>query len=141
MSALNSNTHFGVYTVIFNKDKTHVLVIKKARGPYTGLLDLPGGTPLFDEQFEETLKREVLEETSLTITKAKQLGAFLALFNHNGQKLRHTGIIFSAQTVGTPKQDPDGEDSLGCFFLPISDVITNKTTPFVKEGVAKALSF
>ena len=60
-----TKTHFGVYG-IFKEDKK-ILLIKKARGPYTGLYDLPGGSQEAGESFEETLKREFLEETGLTL--------------------------------------------------------------------------
>ena len=53
--------HFGVYGVFL--EAAQVLVIRKSRGPYTGLLDLPGGTPEPDETHDQTLARELLEET------------------------------------------------------------------------------
>ena len=55
-------SHKGVYAII--KKNNQILVIRKARGPYTGLYDLPGGTPEDSETPEETLKREIKEETN-----------------------------------------------------------------------------
>lgn len=54
-------THFGVYGVVIRESR--ILVVRKARGPYTGLLDLPGGSPEPGESRQETLIRELREET------------------------------------------------------------------------------
>ena len=57
------HTHLGVYAIIRQNRK--FLLIKKARGPYTGMFDLPGGKIEFGETPEQTLVREVAEETGL----------------------------------------------------------------------------
>lgn len=54
--------HFGVYGLVFNHDQSKVLLVKKTRGPYTDLFDLPGGTPENGEDFPKTLEREFNEE-------------------------------------------------------------------------------
>lgn len=54
--------HFGVYGLVFNLDQSKILLVKKTRGPYTNLYDLPGGTPEDGEGFLETLEREFQEE-------------------------------------------------------------------------------
>lgn len=40
---------------------------RKARGPYLGLLDLPGGSPVPGESPEETLRRELIEERGVCV--------------------------------------------------------------------------
>ncbi len=45
-------THIGIYAIITTNNQ--ILLIHKSRGPYAGLLDLPGGRPEFSENFEET---------------------------------------------------------------------------------------
>ncbi|WP_010585737.1 NUDIX domain-containing protein [Schlesneria paludicola] len=54
------HTHFGVYAVVIQEFQ--VLTVRKARGPYTGLLDLPGGAPNPGETRDEALIRELREE-------------------------------------------------------------------------------
>ncbi len=56
--------HVGVYGVW--RQNGLVVAIRKARGPYTGMLDLPGGSPEPDETAMDTLKRELLEECGVT---------------------------------------------------------------------------
>ena len=62
-----TKTHFGIYGIL--KQNGKILLIKKVRGPYKGLYDLPGGSPETGETKEETLKRELMEETSLKVKK------------------------------------------------------------------------
>lgn len=52
--------HFGVYARIVRDGQ--MLCVKKTRGPYAGLLDLPGGRPEFAESWEDALRRELAEE-------------------------------------------------------------------------------
>ena len=60
-TGLRIKEHFGVYGVHVDADR--LLTVRKSRGPYTGLLDLPGGTPEDDESRSQTLERELTEET------------------------------------------------------------------------------
>lgn len=55
--------HFGVYARIVRNGR--LLCVKKTRGPYTGLLDLPGGRPEFAENWEDALRRELMEEVGV----------------------------------------------------------------------------
>lgn len=61
--------HFGVYGLVFNTEKTKILLVKKSRGPYTNLFDLPGGTPVAGESLIQTLYREFLEEVGVKPVK------------------------------------------------------------------------
>jgi len=63
------SVHFGIYGIVLNKDQDKILLVKKTRGPYKGLYDLPGGTPEKDESHDETLVREFLEEVGSQINR------------------------------------------------------------------------
>ena len=52
--------HYGVYGIW--RQSGLVVAIRKGRGPYLGMLDLPGGSPQPGEAAMETLKRELREE-------------------------------------------------------------------------------
>jgi 8-oxo-dGTP pyrophosphatase MutT (NUDIX family) len=58
--------HFGVYARIVEAGR--ILLVRKTRGPYAGLLDLPGGSPESGESWSQTLERELHEELGLTVT-------------------------------------------------------------------------
>jgi len=59
-----SSRHFGCYAVIMRENS--LLCVRKSRGPYKGLWDLPGGAPELSESLEATLRRELWEETGST---------------------------------------------------------------------------
>ncbi|TVQ85530.1 MAG: NUDIX domain-containing protein [Micavibrio sp.] len=137
------HSHFGVYALIFNEEKDKVLLIKKARGPYTGMFDLPGGSPEPTELLEETLYREIKEETDCDVTHAVQIGGVSAKFHYrknSGEEaiLRHLGVVYKTEIAGTPKVDADGEDSNGCVWLNICDLNNKNATPFVFEAIRKS---
>jgi 8-oxo-dGTP diphosphatase len=66
-------------------DGLHVLLIQRGLEPYQGYWALPGGFVEIDEPLEETARRELEEETSLSAPLVKQVGAY-----------------------GDPKRDPRG---------------------------------
>ena len=63
---IEKNTHVGAYGFIIKDEK--IALIKKARGGYTGLLDIPGGGIEHDETPVEALKREIMEEAGVTVS-------------------------------------------------------------------------
>tara|TARA_Y100000589_G_C27076301_1_gene597641 strand:+ start:460 stop:882 length:423 start_codon:yes stop_codon:yes gene_type:complete len=130
---MNKHSHFGVYGVI--SSGTKMLVIKKARGPYTGLYDLPGGSSEDGELLEQTVTREILEETGCTVEKLEQIKAVSALYPYQDGdascELRHIGVLFQVEISGDPMTEGDGQDSNGCVWLNLSKLDENNATPFV----------
>ena len=131
--------HLGVYAII--KQNGRLLLIKKARGPYIGMLDLPGGSIEHGETPEETVKREVLEETGLTVKNINIAFAHSVQFTHNvtddgsKQDFHHIGIIYEMEIKsGKLKIDSDGLDSNGALWFNYLDGINN-LTPFAKKVV------
>lgn len=135
------HSHFGVYALITNP-QNEVLVIKKMRGPYTGMYDLPGGTPEPLELLEETLIREVAEETSCHVLNHTQLGAFSIRYdylkNEAPATIRHFSVIYSCDVEGIPRMDGDGEDAGGCIWIPIKKITETQVTPFTKIALKAA---
>lgn len=134
-------SHFGVYALVLNDARDAVLLIRKTLGCYTGLYDLPGGSMEPHELLEETLHREVLEETGCTITGASQLGTFSVLYPHifEGQNktLRHIGAIYNAAITGTPRAEATGlDDSGGCVWVPLAELSAENAAPLVLQSVA-----
>ena len=134
------SSHFGVYALILNAEKDSALLIKKSLGCYTGLYDLPGGSMEPDELLEETLCREVLEETDCSVTSYTQLCALSALYPHKqdgaDRVLRHIGAIYMADVVGTPRAHATGlDDSDGCVWIPFEKVTSENSTPFVVDAI------
>lgn len=129
-----TKTHFGVYGSVIENGK--ILLIKKARGPYTGLYDLPGGSPEQGETYMETLKREILEETGCLVIKAEN-GCFKSIIFSDftaasGEKgvLQHNAVLYDVQIKGTPKTTGDGLDSNGAIWVDIEKLNKENATPY-----------
>ncbi len=130
-------SHFGVYAVIINNDHSKILLIKKARGPYTGLYDLPGGSMEDGELLDETLIREVKEETNCTVTTYRQIGAYSTAFEYKlddgtDVHFRHIGVLYDVTIDGTPNINGDRQDSHGCIWMTMNDIDEKTITPLAK---------
>lgn len=123
--------HLGVYGIILDDTGERMVLVKKSRGPYEGLFDLPGGAPEFFEQLEQTLSREVLEETGLKVDEALQCACLLNIVIWDDSHVRHTGIIYECRASGELKTDGDEHDAAGAVWMSVSDIDEKTCTPFV----------
>ena len=136
-----TRSHRGIYGII--RRDNQILVIRKARGPYTGLYDLPGGSPEAGETPEQTLVREIKEETDcdvITATNHREKTIFFSQFTKaSGETgcMQHTGILFDVTVDGTPTEQGDGLDANGAVWVDIDTFSSQNATPFVLIGCGK----
>lgn len=134
--------YFGVYGLCFRERK--VLTIKKARGPYIGLFDLPGGSVEFKETVEDALKREFKEEVGGDVIGQTFLGYnqyFTTYKNKNNEikDFHHVGLYFKVDClIDNLKEDADGQDSLGAVFVEIDKITKENCSPMAFEMIQKA---
>lgn len=127
-------TRIGVYGVIIHDGK--IALIKKARGGYKGLYDLPGGGIERGEEPKETLHRELMEEVGVQVTGEKILAAVSTAFKWDVddkliQDLHHIGILYTVDIEGDKlKTDADGLDSLGGLWMNIDKIEEKEVSPF-----------
>lgn len=130
-----TRTHKGIYGYIAKDDK--IMLIIKKRGPYTGMYDLPGGSPEKGETEEQTLAREIMEETGCHLIqygkRKEQVVRFEDFVEDDGRDgcLIHTGILFECQTDGTPDIHISDLDSDGALWISKSQLNEKNATPFV----------
>jgi mutator protein MutT len=129
---------FGFFGIVAYR-KNYVL-IKKARGPFKGKWDLPGGKSDFGESPEEALKREIREESGIKIKSAvlKEAVSYTHSYkNPAGRNVRlyHVGIIYgcAAKNLKGLKNDADGQDSLGAKLFTKKEIGKLKLTPLAKK--------
>ena len=139
-SVMDKTRHLGVYGLIIEDNK--VLLVKKSRGAYTGKLDLPGGSIEHGEKPEETLKRELLEETNCNIKEYKLLDAnsvVVEWMHHKKiESMHHIGIIYDVKIENhNIKKDADGQDSLGANWYNIEDLSCDMISPLTILALKK----
>lgn len=137
----NQRFHIGVYGVLINKNK--ILLIKKSRGAYKGMFDLPGGGIEFGEKIEEALKREFIEETDIILNDYNFIGYNEYFCNYlndfkEPRQLHHIGIYYKVSAIFNKiKKSPDGQDSLGAEFIDIEKLnevkISQIALPIIKK--------
>lgn len=133
------STHVGAYGFIIRDRK--VALIKKARGGYKGLLDIPGGGIEHLESPVDALKRELLEEAGVHVTNYQLLTATSRTFTWQMEDdliedLHHIGILYQVEVLeDSLKEEADGIDSNGCSYYEISKLHKKDITPFAYEGL------
>lgn len=138
-----TKTHFGVYGIIREDGK--ILLIKKARGPYTGMYDLPGGSQEKGESYFDTLKREIKEETGCEVVCAENERfksiVFADFTEASGEKgvLKHDAVLYDVKIKGIPQTHGDGLDSGGAEWISINDLIQENATPYALMSAGKPL--
>ena len=136
---IRKHTHIGSYGIITDGKK--IILIKKARGGYTGLLDLPGGGIEHLETPPLALKREIMEEVGIEIDNYELIEALANNITWEMKEdlyedLHHLGIIYLIKSnIQDIKVDPDGIDSNGAMWYDIDKIDLAMLTPFAKYAV------
>lgn len=137
---MEQHTHVGVYALAISKG--FILLIKKARGPYTGKWDLPGGSLEFGEKPADGLSREVLEETGLIVQEKNLMNIFshtviYKTLDGKEKEMYHLGIIYKVtlDLSKNLKTGADGQDSSGASWIKLSEVNNNDLSPFAHQSI------
>ena len=134
---LVKSKHVGCYGLAKKDGK--VLLIRKGRGPYTGLLDLPGGGIEYGEKPNDTIKREFMEEVGVAIKdySLREVATNYVVWNMNEnveEDVSHYGMIYDViiddNDVEKIRKDADGHDSLGASWYDIKELNKEELTPF-----------
>ena len=71
-----------------------ILLVRRAKDPAKGTLDLPGGFVDMHESAEEAAHREVKEETGLDITECRYLSSIPNLYMYSGFEVHTVDMFF-----------------------------------------------
>jgi ADP-ribose pyrophosphatase len=136
MSGKTFHFAFGSYGIIHRFKE--LLVIKKNGGPYINRYDLPGGSLDEGEPLDNTVIREVAEETGLKVTKSHQLGTVSFRFPWKYQRYtwnEHVCVFnlieeYQGEVKNTVTQFI-GQDSLGAVWVPLTELNLENSSPLV----------
>jgi ADP-ribose pyrophosphatase YjhB (NUDIX family) len=93
-----------------------VLLVKRARDPFRGTWMCPSGFVDFGEHPEETLARELREETGLEVVRCELIGVFQS--EDDPRELGHFVLFYRAETSGDfISTDPHENESVRWFDL------------------------
>ncbi|MCL1934396.1 MAG: NUDIX domain-containing protein [Candidatus Azobacteroides sp.] len=109
-------------TAIFiTNNAGELLVVRRAKEPAKGSLDLPGGFVDLDETAEEAIIREVKEETGLQISTPLYLFSLPNIYRYSGFDV-HTIDMFFRYSVNTFSGLQAGDDAESLFFLKKNEI-------------------
>lgn len=136
----NYHTAFGVYG-IYQSTSDQLLVIKKNQGPYAHRYDLPGGSLGNSEGLSETLEREFIEETKLTLSSYQQLGTCTFRYPWQYQEFnynKHIAVFYqihslTGRVAESVPQFP-GQDSDGAVFVTLNEIDETNASPLVLKA-------
>jgi 8-oxo-dGTP pyrophosphatase MutT (NUDIX family) len=121
-------------------------LIKKSRGAYKGMFDLPGRGIEFGEKVEDALKREFIEETGVVLkdyTFISHNEYFCDYLNESNEprQLHHLGLYYNVSaSFNKIKTDPDGQDSLGAEFIDIKELDKIQISPIARPMIEKVIN-
>lgn len=124
-------------------DRQEMLVVRRAKEPAKGTLDLPGGFVDMYETVEEGMRREIKEETGLEITDIKYLFSSPNVYEYSGMGVHTLDMDFLVRVHGDIPPIKAADDAAEALWIPIKEVnpaefgltsIRNAVIRFIKEG-------
>ncbi len=130
--------HIGVAIIVFDKTKRKILLGKRKNAYKAGLYGLPGGRVELEESIEQTVRRELKEETNLEDQQITYLGVVREL------QITYNFIHFDGEVVNQEPEKCEGWewfklDKIPEKILPAHlaaiDLFRNPNSPSLRELV------
>ena len=107
-------------------DNDEMLVVRRAKEPAKGTLDLPGGFVDMCETVEEGMLREIKEETGLDVQDIRYLFSSPNVYEYSGMGIYTLDMDFLVRVHG----DPDAlkatvhaaDDAAEALWIPVSEI-------------------
>jgi ADP-ribose pyrophosphatase YjhB (NUDIX family) len=103
-------------------DQEEMLVVRRAKEPAKGTLDLPGGFVDMYETAEEGMRREIKEETGLDVTDIQYLFSSPNVYEYSGMGIHTLDMDFLVPVHGDVPSIKAADDAAEALWIPIRDV-------------------
>ncbi len=107
-------------------DRQEMLVVRRAKEPAKGTLDLPGGFVDMGETVEEGMRREIKEETGLDVHDIQYLFSSPNVYVYSGMGIHTLDMDFLVPVHGAPEAIKAvvraADDAAEALWIPISQV-------------------
>lgn len=117
--------HIGVGAIVVRDDS--LLMIQRGKDPGRGLWSVPGGRLERGEHVADALKREVIEETGLTIEVGEMIGCLEVVGDPH-----YVILDFYAEVIGDDSPRASG-DAADVRWVPLKQVEQLDCTPLFAE--------
>ena len=102
-----------------------LLVERRKMEPAKGTLDLPGGFADVLETAEESVAREVMEETGLRVAEARYLFSLPNVYRYSGLVVQTLDMFFDCKVEDCSALKA-GDDAAECFWVALGDIHTEQ---------------
>ena len=118
-------------------EREELLVVRRAKDPAKGTLDLPGGFIDMYENGEEGVAREVLEETGLVVTRCHYLFTIPNIYTYKGFDVHTLDISYRCE-VECCDHIAATDDAADAFFIPMNQLDpTQFGLTSIRQGVER----
>lgn len=114
------NPSAAVACFIRNK-KNELLLVRRAKDPAKGTLDLPGGFVDMYESAEEAACREIKEETGLTVTTCKYCFSLPNIYPYAGFDVHTVDLFYECLLDNFDNASP-ADDASEIVIVPVSEL-------------------
>ena len=102
-------------------NRNELLVVRRAKEPAKGTLDLPGGFVDMEETAEEGMRREIKEETGLDVDKVEYLFSSPNVYLYSGMGVHTLDMDYLVRLDGCPAVHA-ADDAAECMWIPLPEV-------------------